>query len=144
MAGLPGDYDERMGSPIGESMRVAGKALQVSATGPSTGVVRFPSPFGPGIRLLDNLPILPRHKLERALDEGTLAKAWDSATPVSEIVGLGPFVVAEYQAGQRLVFARNPRYWRKDADGQPPACARPADARDRAGPERWNCSVQAG
>jgi peptide/nickel transport system substrate-binding protein len=117
-------YDERMGSPIGESMRVAGKALQVSATGPSTVVVRFPSPFGPGIRLLDNLPILPRHKLERALDEGTLAKAWDSATPVSEIVGLGPFVVAEYQAGQRLVFARNPRYWRKDADWPLPALDR--------------------
>ncbi len=112
-------YDERTHSALGESMSVGGKPLQVSATGPYTVVIRFPSSFGPGIRLLDNLPILPRHKLERALDEGTLAKAWDSATPVSEIVGLGPFVVAEYQAGQRLVFARNPRYWRKDADGRP-------------------------
>jgi len=112
-------YDERTHSALGESVSVGGKPLQVSATGPSTVVIRFPSPFGPGIRLLDNLPILPRHKLERALDEGTLAKAWDSATPVSEIVGLGPFIVAEYQPGQRLVLARNPRYWRKDANGDP-------------------------
>ncbi|RPJ76480.1 MAG: ABC transporter substrate-binding protein [Acidobacteria bacterium] len=112
-------YDERTHSALGESVSVGGTPLQVSATGPFTVVVRFPSPFGPGMRLLDNLPILPRHKLERALDEGTLGKAWDSATPVSEIVGLGPFVVTEYQAGQRLVFARNPRYWRKDVNGEP-------------------------
>ena len=111
-------YDERTGSAIGESMRVGGKPLQVSAPDAGTVVVRFPSPFGPGLRLLDNLPILPRHKLERALDEGRLAQAWDSATPVAEIAGLGPFVIAEYQAGQRLVFARNPRYWRTGENGE--------------------------
>ena len=31
--------------------------------------------------------------------------------------GLGPFVLESYQQGQRLVFARNPRYWRRDANG---------------------------
>jgi len=111
-------YDQRTQSPLGESVRVGGKPLDVSASGPSTVVVRFPAPFGPGLRLLDNLPILPRHKLEPALQAGTLAKAWDAATPVAEIAGLGPFVVAEYQAGQRLVFERNPRYWRKDTNGE--------------------------
>jgi peptide/nickel transport system substrate-binding protein len=110
-------YDERVGSPVGEAMRVGGKPLAVSAPDPATVVVRFPSPFGPGIRLLDNLPILPKHKLEAALDAGTFAKAWDGATPVGEVVGLGPFVVAEYQPGQRVIFGRNPRYWRKDEGG---------------------------
>ena len=112
-------YSDKFPSPIGESVRVGGKPLQVSAPGPAQVVVTFPAPFGPGLRLLDNLPILPRHKLERALDEGRFEQAWDAATPVSDIVGLGPFVVAEYQAGQRLVFARNPRYWRKDEKGEP-------------------------
>ena len=37
--------------------------------------------------------------------------------PLTEIAGLGPFVLAEHVSGQRLVFARNPRYWRKDAAG---------------------------
>jgi peptide/nickel transport system substrate-binding protein len=110
-------YDEKTGSALGESMRVDGKPLAVSAPDPSTVVVRFPSPFGPGIRLLDNLAILPRHKLETALNAGTLAKAWDLSTPPSEIAGLGPFVLKTYQPGQRLVFERNPRYWRAGAHG---------------------------
>ena len=38
-------------------------------------------------------------------------------TPPSEIAGLGPFVLAEYVPGQRLVLNRNPRYFRKAADG---------------------------
>ncbi|HSK09329.1 MAG TPA: ABC transporter substrate-binding protein [Vicinamibacterales bacterium] len=111
-------YDPRVGSPIGEAMRVGGKPLQVTAPDPATVVVRFPSVFGPGLRLLDNLPILPRHKLEAALDAGAFARAWDGSTPVGEVVGLGPFVIEQYQPGQRLVFARNPRYWRKDDDGR--------------------------
>jgi peptide/nickel transport system substrate-binding protein len=112
-------YDEKTPPILGESIRVGGKPLAVSAPDASTVVVRFPSAFGPGIRLLDNLAILPRHKLEAALSAGTLAKAWDLATPPSEIVGLGPFVLKAYQPGQRLVFERNPRYWRKDERGQP-------------------------
>jgi peptide/nickel transport system substrate-binding protein len=111
-------YDEKTPPILGESIRVGGKPLAVSAPDPSTVVVRFPSPFGPGIRLLDNLAILPRHKLEAALNAGTFAKAWDPATPPADIVGLGPFVLTKYQPGQRLVFERNPRYWRKDERGQ--------------------------
>ena len=111
-------YDEKMPPILGESIRVGGKPLAVTAPDAGTVVVRFPSAFGPGIRLLDNLAILPRHKLEAALNAGTLAKAWDPATPPSEIVGLGPFVLKTYQPGQRLVFERNPRYWRRDERGQ--------------------------
>ena len=61
--------------------------------------ITFPEPFAPGIRLLDNLPILPRHKLEGALKAGTFRKAWGLDTPPSDIVGLGPFVLSEYLPG---------------------------------------------
>jgi len=110
-------YDERTKSRLADSLLVGGKPLVVTAPDPATVVVRFPSPFGVGIRLLDNLPILPRHKLEAALAAGTLAKAWSLSTPPSELVGLGAFKLESYQPGQRLVFVRNPYYWRTDADG---------------------------
>jgi peptide/nickel transport system substrate-binding protein len=110
-------YDPKVGSALAESLRVGGKPLQVSAPDQDTVVITFPSPFGPGLRLLDNVPILPRHRLEPALQQGTLAEAWGVRTPPSEMTGLGPFVLAEYQAGQRLVFHRNPYYWRTDASG---------------------------
>ena len=111
-------YDEKTASPISETVRVGGKPLRVEAPDAQTVVITFPSPFGPGLRILDNLWILPKHRLERALKEGTLAKAWGLATPVRDLVSLGPFVLSAFEPGQRLVFARNPRYWRKDASGK--------------------------
>ncbi len=110
-------YDERTGGPIGDAMTIGGKRLQVAAPDSTTVVITFPSAFAPGLRLLDNLPILPRHKLGAALKAGTFAKAWDLTTPASEVVGLGPFVISAYRPGQRLVFTRNPHYWRRDAAG---------------------------
>ncbi len=110
-------YDEATGSPLAESVAVGGKQIQASAPDASTVVIRFPSPFGPGLRILDNLPILPRHALEPALRAGTLRKAWGVDTRPGDIVGLGPFVLRDYRPGERLVFERNPRYWRTDAAG---------------------------
>ncbi|HET6958480.1 MAG TPA: ABC transporter substrate-binding protein [Vicinamibacterales bacterium] len=110
-------YDEKTGSVLADSLQEGGKKLQVSATDPHTVVVTFPAAFAPGIRLLDSLPILPRHKLEGALKAGTFRKAWSLDTPPSEIVGLGPFLLIEYQPGQRLVFTRNPKYFAKAPDG---------------------------
>lgn len=111
-------YDEKTGSPLGDSLRVGGKPLQVVAPDPQTIVLTLPSPFAPGVRILDNLPILPKHLLGSALASGTLATAWGVSTPPSELAGLGPFVMAEHISGQRLVFVRNPRYWRRDAAGK--------------------------
>jgi peptide/nickel transport system substrate-binding protein len=110
-------YDETGGSALTDAVQAGGKKLQVTAPDPHTVVITFPAPFAPGIRILDNLPILPRHKLGGALKAGGIAKAWGLDTPVSEIVGLGPFVLHEYLPGQRVVFARNPRYFGKAPDG---------------------------
>ncbi len=112
-------YNERAGSILADAMKIAGKPLQAAAVDPLTVVVTFPVAFAPGLVLLDNLPILPKHKLQAALDAGTFGSAWGLATPVAEIAGLGPFVLAEYVPGQRTVFARNPKYFRKDAAGAP-------------------------
>lgn len=103
-------------SGIGDSLRVGGKPLAVTAPDAGTVVVRFPAPFGPGLRLLDNLPILPRHKLEAALASGSLLSAWGLATAPSDVVGLGPFMLKEYVPGQRVVVVRNPHYWRTGDD----------------------------
>jgi peptide/nickel transport system substrate-binding protein len=115
---LAAAYDEKGGSMIADSMRVGGKNLTAEAVDPATVVVTFPGPFGPGLRLFDNLPMLPRHKLGGALGvDGGLAAAWRTSANPADLTGLGPFTIAEYAAGRRLVFARNPRYFRKGAGG---------------------------
>lgn len=110
-------YDEHVGSAAGDAMRVGGKPLQAASPDDHTVTITFPAPFGAGLRLLDNLPILPRHRLETRLADGTLRDAWGLTTPPADMTGLGPFVLAEYQPGQRLVFTRNPRYWGRASGG---------------------------
>jgi len=110
-------YDEKTGSPLGDALLVGGKPLAVTARDAHTVAVAFPSVYGPGLRLLDSLPILPRHRLEAAFKAGTLREQWGPAAPPADIAGLGPFVIQAYLPGQRLVLVRNPKYWRRDAAG---------------------------
>jgi peptide/nickel transport system substrate-binding protein len=98
-------------------MQVNGQPIVATVVNDRTVRLDFPAPFGPGLRLLDNLPILPRHKLESAVESGAMAQTWNSTTPPADVVGLGPFALARYEPGQRLVFTRNPKYWRKASDG---------------------------
>ena len=110
-------YDPGVKSTLASSVSVGGQPLKVASPDPRTVVVEYPAIFGPGIRLLDNLPIMPRHKLETALHAGAFAQAWSASTPVSELVSIGPFVLRQYQPAERLVYERNAHYWRKDAHG---------------------------
>jgi len=104
-------------SAIADSLQVLGKPLVANAVDALTVSLTFPSAFGPGLRVLDDLPILPKHKLESPLTAGKFAAAWSVSTPPANIVGLGPFVLADYRPGERMVFARNKNYFRTDSHG---------------------------
>ena len=110
-------FDTGTHSVLASSLSVKGQPMAVSAPDARTVRIVYPSTFGPGLQLLDNLPILPRHKLEAALAAGSFAQAWNAATSVSDLAGMGPFQLARYDPGQRLTFVRNPHYWRKSPDG---------------------------
>jgi peptide/nickel transport system substrate-binding protein len=109
--------DPKAGSVLTSVLMAGGKPIAVSAPTPDKVTLTFAGPSGPGLRLLDQVAILPKHKLEAAYKQGAFAKSWNAATPPSEMAGLGPFVLKEYAPGQRVVFDRNPRYWRKAPDG---------------------------
>ena len=110
-------YDPKVASDIASSLMIDGKPMTVRAVDRNTIAIVFPAPYAPGISLLDALPILPAHKLQAALDNGTFQKSWGLSTPLNELTGLGPFVMKEYAQNRRMVFARNPRFWLRDANG---------------------------
>jgi peptide/nickel transport system substrate-binding protein len=110
-------YDERAKSALGNQILVAGKPLQAQAVDDRHVVVTFPAPFAPGLAILDTVPILPRHKLQPALDQGTFREAWSAGSNVADIAGLGQFVLKEYLPAQSMRFVRNPNFWLKDASG---------------------------
>ncbi len=110
-------YDPRVNAVLAADTYVAGKPLTVETPDPHTVILRMAAPSAVGLRLIHTLPMLPKHKLEEALDGGKFTEAWSVASPLSDVVGLGPFVLSEHVSGQRVVFSRNPHYWRKDAAG---------------------------
>ncbi|HEY6360443.1 MAG TPA: ABC transporter substrate-binding protein, partial [Vicinamibacterales bacterium] len=110
-------FDPKSNSVLTELLSVGGDPIRATAPDAQTVVVTYPRPSGQGLGLLDVLSILPKHKLEAAVKGGAFASAWNAQTPPSEFTGTGPFVLREYQPGQRLILDRNPRYWRKAPDG---------------------------
>jgi peptide/nickel transport system substrate-binding protein len=106
-------YDPRTASPLVDSLQVRGQPLEVWREDLTTVCIRFPETFGPGLRILDGIPILPRHRLSAALEAGRFAGMWGAAVDPSELAGLGPFVLRRHIPGQRLEFERNSRYWRR-------------------------------
>lgn len=110
-------YDPAVESVIASAVEVNGAPLHVAAPDPRTVVITMPASFAPGVALLDTVPIYPKHQLQAALDSKKFGAAWGVTTPPGSMAGLGPFVLSEYVAGQRMTFARNPYYWRKDASG---------------------------
>jgi len=112
-------YDPRAASAMASGFQIDGKPLTARAIDDHTVAIAFPAPYGPGISILDSLPIFPKHTLANALADGTFQKAWGVETPPAEITGLGPFVLTQYVPGQRVTFSRNPHFWLKDDRGQP-------------------------
>ncbi|MGJ8638572.1 MAG: ABC transporter substrate-binding protein [Opitutaceae bacterium] len=85
--------------------------------------VRFITPevYAPFLLFGGGEEILPKHILEDAYHDGTLMDQWSLQTAINEpwkIVGLNMFVLEAYRPGERMVFAKNPNYWKVNQAGE--------------------------
>lgn len=106
-------------SMLADVLTFGGQPLRAEAIDPDTVALTFPQPYGPGLRVLDTLPILPKHRLQDALARGEFGAVWGASADPASIIGLGPFVLKSYRQGEGLTFERNPHYFRRDGDGSP-------------------------
>ena len=87
--------------------------------------VRFivPEPFAPFLRTAGTSYLLPKHALESSIrqrdSEGNLLflSTWGIDSDPRQMVCNGPYTITHYESGERIIFGRNPYYWRKDAEG---------------------------
>ena len=87
----------------------------------------LPEPFAPFLRTTaaapEGIALYPKHALVEAIkskDSGGNPKflaTWGTNANPKEIVVNGPYLIESYTPSQRVVFRRNPHYWRKDAQG---------------------------
>lgn len=81
-----------------------------------------PEPFAP---FLGNLgtAILPAHALQESVrnkdkdGKPLFLTKWGVNTNPQEIITNGPYKLASYATSQRIIFERNPYFWRKDEQG---------------------------
>ncbi|MEO0685947.1 MAG: ABC transporter substrate-binding protein, partial [Cyanobacteria bacterium J06649_11] len=79
----------------------------------------LPEPFRPFLQNMRTV-ILPKHALQESVEtkdsEGKplFIQKWNVDTPVDEIITNGPYKLGRYTPTQRVVFERNPYYWKKD------------------------------
>jgi peptide/nickel transport system substrate-binding protein len=116
--------DAKEGIQIGEN-----KAFpQVRKIDDLTVEFILPEPFAPFLRAVaspDGILILPKHALEESVRSRNadgnpkFLTTWGTDTDPKKVVVNGPYLMEQYVAGQRLIFRRNPYYWRKDAEGKP-------------------------
>jgi len=104
--------DPKSGSPQRDSLVFGGEPLRVAKLGEREIEFLLAEPFALGVRILDGVAILPRHRLEAAFREGKLAESWSLGTPPSALAGAGPYRVAEHRPGVVLRLERNPHYFR--------------------------------
>lgn len=81
-----------------------------------------PEPFAPFLRAT-GLEILPAHLLRESVltkdAEGNplFLSKWGTNTPPEQIIGTGPYRLARYVSGERVIFEKNPYYWRSSDSG---------------------------
>ncbi len=82
-----------------------------------------PEPFAPFLRSL-GISILPAHKLRPTIKQKDskgkplFLSTWGINTKPADLVSNGAFMLDSYTPGERLVFKKNPYYWRKDTKGK--------------------------
>jgi len=109
-------YNPDIPSSSKDIFSIEGKPFEVSKVDTHTVQFILPAKYAPFLRGMGQA-LLPKHKLEELVKEGKFNFTWGIDTDPKEIVGTGPFKLKEYHPGERLVFVRNPLYWKKSSQG---------------------------
>ncbi len=109
-------YNDDIPTSSRDIFTIDDKKITVEKIDDYTVRFKLPATFGPFLRAMAQ-EILPWHKYRAAVREKKFTFSLGLDTSPDEIVGSGPFRLKEYRPGERIVFERNPYYWKKDAAG---------------------------
>jgi peptide/nickel transport system substrate-binding protein len=110
-------YNPDIPSPAKDVLTIDGKIFKVEKLNNHTVRFTLPVKFAPFLRAMEQ-SILPKHCLIRAVQQKQFSFTWGIDTPPGRIIGTGPFMLSEYHPGERLVFKRNPHYWKRSPQGE--------------------------
>ncbi len=117
-----GVTDPAVESPRYNDFFIGEEKILLEAPDPATLVWTLPTADRTALDTVSSVPA-PYHILGKIYEEGgaeALKTAWDTDTPVTELVWAGPFVLSEYIPDERYIFKPNPYFgdWNVDESGQ--------------------------
>jgi len=109
-------YNEDITCDMRDLLTIEGKIIKVEKVDNYTVRFTLPVPYAPLLRHLGTA-IMPKHILEDAVKKGTYMTTWGVDTPPNKVIGTGPFMMKKYLLDDRIIFQRNPHYWKVDKEG---------------------------
>ena len=96
------------------------KKYTIEKTGEYEFKYKFPRIVSEPLLVVNTGTIVARHIWEPVLKQGKKAVEafWGVNTPPEQLVGNGAYLLDKLVPGERIIFKRNPNYWKKDAWGQ--------------------------
>ncbi|MEM7063494.1 MAG: ABC transporter substrate-binding protein [Cyanobacteria bacterium P01_B01_bin.77] len=118
--------NDKIPTQIRDILRIGEAGLLPTVTKLNERQVKFevPEPFAPFLRNT-GVNIMPKHALVDSINQTDsdgnplFLSTWGTNTPPQEIVCNGPYRLKAFTPGERVVFERNPYYWRTDDAGNP-------------------------
>jgi len=111
-------YDPKVDNPNRDFLWIRGKPIQCKKVDDLTVIFFLPEAYAPFLYLMSTIPIVPAHKLAKALPEGVFSSSYNVNVPPNDIVGSNAFRLKEYRPGQQLTLERNPYFYAKDTKGE--------------------------
>jgi peptide/nickel transport system substrate-binding protein len=117
--------NEAIPTDVRDGLRIGNKKLLPEVKKLDDRRIEFilPEPSSPFVRAM-TAKILPAHRLRQTVftkgSDGNprFLTTWGTDTPPADVVTNGPYTIESYINSQRVVYRRNPYYWRKGAQGE--------------------------
>jgi peptide/nickel transport system substrate-binding protein len=109
-------YNDDIPTTTRDVFMIDGKKIEVSKINDYEVEFRLPVKFAPFLYEMMQ-EILPEHQLKDAVFNGTFNNVLGVDVDLKQVVGTGPFMLESYEPSQKVIFSRNPNYWKKDIEG---------------------------
>jgi len=121
-------FNEQIPTDWKDSLKIGGAFPKIRKIDDRRVEFILPEPFAPFLSTTtggatSSVGILPKHALQESVNskdskgQPQFLSTWGTSTDPAKIIVNGPYKIESYTPSQRVVFRRNPYYWRKDAQG---------------------------
>jgi peptide/nickel transport system substrate-binding protein len=111
-------YNPQIPNPVRDEFIINGKKFTVTKLDDLTIQVVTPQVYAPFLQAFGfDVPIYPKHTLEKYVSDGSFQSAYGVNWDPDDIVCDGPYCLKEYKQGQYAVLKRNPYFIEVDTNG---------------------------